>query len=114
MIVRDFGPYATQVPGLELAAIVGRPSAQEKLDALATELGIPLVFTDYDECLASDAVDTVWVALPNSLHYEYSKRALLAGKHVICEKPFVLNAGARRKLEFIHRVIEPYDNAANA
>ncbi len=98
MIVRDFGPYATQVPGLELAAIVGRPSAQDKLDALAAELAIPLVFTDYDACLASDAVDTVWVALPNSLHYEYSKRALLAGKHVICEKPFVLNASELAEL----------------
>ena len=35
-------------------------------------------------------VDTVYVALPNHLHYDYAKKTLLAGKHVICEKPFTL------------------------
>ena len=35
-------------------------------------------------------MDTVYVALPNHLHYDYAKKALLAGKHVICEKPFTL------------------------
>ena len=46
--------------------------------------------SDYDNILANPEVDTVYVALPNHLHYDYAKKALLSGKHVICEKPFTL------------------------
>lgn len=91
MIVRDFLQVAADVPGLELAAIVGRASSRATLEDLAGRYAIPSVHVDYDECLADPGVDTVWVALPNALHADYSRRALLAGKHVICEKPFVLS-----------------------
>lgn len=91
MIVRDFLPVARDVPGLELAAIVGRPTSRSPLERLATDYGIGTVYVDYDDCLADPAVDTVWIALPNTLHYDRARRALLAGKHVICEKPFVLD-----------------------
>lgn len=93
MIVRDFLPVARDVPGLELAAIVGRPESRDGLWDLAAEFGIGTVHTDYDDCLADPTVDTVWVALPNSLHFDRARRALQAGKHVICEKPFVLDLG---------------------
>ncbi len=89
-IVAEFLPHAVEVPGLTLTAIVGRESSREKLDDLAAAHGIPLVFTDLDECLADTRIDTVWVALPNVLHADVARRALLAGKNVICEKPFVL------------------------
>ena len=89
-IVADFLPYAADVPGLTLAAIFGNPRRYDKLRALATAYDIGTVHTDYDACLADPHVDTIWVALPNALHFEYSHRALLAGKHVVCEKPFVL------------------------
>ncbi len=46
-------------------------------------------FDDLDEALNSDIFDTVYIASPNSLHYPQAKQALLANKHVICEKPFV-------------------------
>lgn len=91
MIVRDFLPVARDVPGLELAAIVGRPGSRGRLEALAEEFGIAAVHVDYDDCLADPGVDTVWIALPNSLHFDHARRALLAGRHVICEKPFVLD-----------------------
>ena len=52
--------------------------------------GISQASSDYDSILANPDVDTVYVALPNHLHYDYAKKALLAGKHVICEKPFTL------------------------
>ncbi|MFJ6678428.1 Gfo/Idh/MocA family protein [Microbacterium sp. NPDC091382] len=89
-IVAEFLPHASGVPGLTLGAIVGRESSRGKLDELAAAHGIPLVFTDLDECLADSRVDTVWIALPNVLHADVARRALRAGKHVICEKPFVL------------------------
>lgn len=46
--------------------------------------------SDYDSILSNPEIDTVYVALPNHLHYHYAKQALEAGKHVICEKPFTL------------------------
>lgn len=90
MIVNDFLPSAKDVPGLTLSAIVGRPAVRDKLEQLSRQHGIAQVYEDFDECLADPAVDTVWVAVPNSLHMAFARKALLAGKHVICEKPFVL------------------------
>ena len=46
------------------------------------------VYTDLDEMLNDSEIDCVYVASPNSLHFEQSLKALKAGKHVICEKPF--------------------------
>ena len=89
-IVADFLPHAKAVEGLELAAIFGRPAGIERLRELQAEFDIGVIHTDYDECLADPDVDTVWIALPNLLHMGFARKALRAGKHVICEKPFVL------------------------
>ncbi|MEU2205072.1 Gfo/Idh/MocA family oxidoreductase [Microbacterium oleivorans] len=91
-IVAEFLPHARQIPGVTLAAIVGTERSRAKLEQTAVTHGIPSVFTDLDACLADPAVDTVWVAVPNVLHADVARRALLAGKHVVCEKPFVLRA----------------------
>jgi len=93
MIVADLLSVSSAIPGLELAAIFGRETARPRLEQLADEYGIPQVYTDYERCLADVEVDTVYIGLPNSLHAEYARRALLAGKHVICEKPFTLAVG---------------------
>lgn len=89
-IVQEFLPQAAEVPGLELAAIVGRESARATLEDLRERHGIGAVYTDYAAALADPGIDAVWIALPNSLHYAHAKQALEAGVHVICEKPFVL------------------------
>lgn len=101
MIVADFLPAAASVPGLELVAICGRPESRHKLDDLQQRFGIGRVFTDLDETLADPGIDTVWVAVPNSLHFEYAERALRAGKHVICEKPFVLEEAQLTQLRML-------------
>jgi xylose dehydrogenase (NAD/NADP) len=54
----------------------------------AAELGLEASFGSYEALLASDLVDAVYVALPVSLHTTWTLRALQAGKHVLCEKPF--------------------------
>lgn len=60
----------------------------EKGKPLVEEYGIPSLYTDYDAFLEDDSFDTVYIGLINSLHYEYAKKAILAHKHVIVEKPF--------------------------
>ncbi len=55
---------------------------------MAEEFGIETVYTSLETMLAAPEIDLVYVASPNSLHYEQTKAALLAGKHVLCEKPF--------------------------
>lgn len=57
--------------------------------AMANEFHIPKVYTEYNEMLADPEVELVYIATPNSLHFEQAKTALLAGKHVLCEKPIV-------------------------
>lgn len=82
--------------GVRLAAVYSR--SREKGQALADAFDCEKVYTDMDAFLADQAVNTVYVATPNLLHYEQTKRALEAGKHVICEKPFVTKASEAREL----------------
>jgi predicted dehydrogenase len=57
-------------------------------EAYAREWGIDRAHGSYEELLADPELDGVYVALPNALHAEWALRALAAGKHVLCEKPF--------------------------
>ena len=59
--------------------------------ALAQRHGVCAIYTDLDEMLAADA-DIVYIASPNALHAEHAEKALRAGKHVICEKPFTMTS----------------------
>ena len=74
----------------EFVAVASRDGA--KAEAFARESGLPHSFGSYEEMLASDEVDAVYVALPISLHTEWTVKALEAGKHVLCEKPFATSA----------------------
>jgi len=80
---------AVQLRAAQLAggAIEGiSASTPERSAAIADKWGVPS-FTTAIQAIHSPAVDVVHVCTPNSSHYELSKAALLAGKHVICEKP---------------------------
>lgn len=72
----------------ELTAVASR--SQESAEAYAAEWEIPQAFGSYEAMLDSDAVDAVYIGLPNHLHAEWSIKVMQAGKHVLCEKPFAL------------------------
>ena len=80
----------------ELTAIASRDLslAQE----WASKRGVPQVFGSYDEMLASDAIDAVYIPLPNGLHKEWTIKALQNGKHTLCEKPLASNAAEVREI----------------
>ena len=76
--------------GRPIAGILG--SAPEKGRAAAAALEIPRHFDRFEDLLANPAVGVVHLASPNRLHYEQCRKALAAGKHVICEKPLAMTA----------------------
>ena len=82
--------------GIRLTAVYSR--MEEKGKQLAAEYGAGRVYTDLDAFLADEEINTVYIASPNLLHYEQTRKALLAGKHVICEKPFCTKADQAREL----------------
>lgn len=82
--------------GIRLAAVYSR--SREKGEALAEEYGASKVYTDMDAFLRDEETNFIYIATPNLLHYEQTKRALLAGKNVICEKPFCTKAEQAREL----------------
>jgi predicted dehydrogenase len=81
---------ARLVTGVEVAAIAARDPARAA--RFAERHGVPRVLPSYEALIEDDAIDAVYVALPNGLHGRYTEEALRAGKHVLCEKPFTANA----------------------
>ncbi len=73
------------------AALCGTARSRGKVEQLCGRYGIPLGTSSYEELLSSPDVDTVYLGIPNSLHYSFAKRAFQAGKHVISEKPLTSN-----------------------
>jgi predicted dehydrogenase len=73
-----------------VAAVASRDLA--KAQAFADQLGIPQVYGSYEELLAADDIDAIYIPLPNSMHREWTIKAAIAGKHILCEKPLGLNA----------------------
>ncbi len=71
--------------GAEVVAVASRDRG--RAEAWAAERGIPRAHGSYEDLLADDDVEAVYVPLPNSLHLPWAERALAAGKHVLCEKP---------------------------
>ncbi len=101
VIVHSILDNVKRTEGITLEAVYSRSA--EKGAALAAEYGAKKVYTDMDAFLEDETVNVVYIATPNLLHYPQAKKALLAGKHVILEKPFCTTVRDARELVEIAR-----------
>ena len=90
----NIGKYAV-IPAIqasrngEMLAVASRDL--QKASGFAENLGIPRSYGSYDELLAAEDIDAVYIPLPNSMHVDWTVKAAKAGKHILCEKPLGLN-----------------------
>jgi len=75
--------------GIQVLGLV--ENTKERAEQKATELGIPRFYDSLDDMLDDPDIDVVHLATPNHLHHSQAMAALMAGKHVICEKPLAMN-----------------------
>ena len=83
-------PGMVEAENCELYAIAGR--SPEKVKAYQDEFGFEKAYGSYEELLADPQVEAVYIPLPNTLHCEWTRKAIDAGKHVLCEKPLAPSA----------------------
>lgn len=98
-IAKRFIKEAKYVSGIDIEYIYGRNP--KHLEEVCNNFGLEKYYTEYSEFLNN--VDAVYIALPHTMHYEYTKKALSAGKHVLCEKPITLTGKEAEELFKIAR-----------
>ena len=83
-------PAFAKAKNSELAALVSDDNV--KLEKLSKKCKVPSTYSyqEYEDCLTSGEIDAVYIALPNSMHRDYTVRACKAGIHVLCEKPLAV------------------------
>jgi predicted dehydrogenase len=87
---------AQENPDVVVAAVAARDPSRAQ--AFAAKHGIGRVHDSYEALLADPDIDAVYIPLPNGLHGRWTRAALDAGKHVLCEKPFTANAAEAREV----------------
>lgn len=87
---------AKQTDAIVVAAVAARDVSRGQ--AFAVDHGIARVHNSYQDLVADPEIDAVYNPLPNSLHGRWTRAALDAGKHVLCEKPFTANAAEAREI----------------
>jgi D-xylose 1-dehydrogenase (NADP+, D-xylono-1,5-lactone-forming) len=94
---------AAKTGQVDVVAVASRDAG--RADAYAAEHGIVTAHGSYDALLADPDVEAVYISLPNGMHHEWTMRALAAGKHVLCEKPYTRHP---------HEAEEAFDAADDA
>ena len=98
MIVKDMLSFIHQIDSIKLQAIASIPQEYNIVKELAKDNNIKKAYEKFEDILIDDDVDTVYLGVPNSLHYALTKQALESGKNVICEKPFTSNYDEAKEL----------------
>lgn len=95
-ISRKFATGLQSAEGAEIVAVGSR--SHERASGFAAEYNVPNAYDSY-EALAKDAeVDAIYIGTPHTFHKEHTLLCLQNGKHVICEKPFSINAGEAQEM----------------
>ncbi len=89
-------PGMKEADNCELYAIAGRSYA--KAEAFRDEFGFEKAYGSYEDLIGDEAVEAVYIALPNNLHFPWVKAALEHKKHVLCEKPLAMNAAEAKQM----------------
>jgi predicted dehydrogenase len=87
--------------GIPVRGIMG--STPEKSRQAAQKLGLEVAYEDYQRILDDPQVSSIHITTPNKAHFDMAKRALLAGKHVVCEKPLAMNSAETAELVRVAR-----------
>lgn len=95
-IARYMADTVNAVEGVTLRAAASRDL--KKAEAFAEKYGAEKAFGSYEELYADPDTDVVYVATPHNFHFEQAKASLLAGKHVLCEKPMTINSKQAKEL----------------
>ena len=90
-INRKVIPGAKESPKVDLVGVASR--TQDRAEEYAREWGIPRAYGSYEALLRDPEIEAVYISLPNTLHCDWSIRALEHGKHVLCEKPLSRHPG---------------------
>ena len=99
VIVHSVLDNVRNTDGITLEAVYSRTT--EKAQVLAESYNAPKIYTDINALMSDDHINTIYIATPNLLHYEQTRLALMAGKNVICEKPFVTKFSQAQELRNI-------------
>lgn len=97
MIVQEFLPSLIKLEGLEIVGIQGTKASLDKVEEICSKYEIPKFTDDFEE-LCKFEIDTVYIAVPNFLHFEFCKKALEKGLNVIVEKPITTNYREAKEL----------------
>jgi len=97
MIVDMILRFYTTLP-IEETYLLSTKRSYQKAQQMAESYGFKGVYDDYDQLLSEADFDTVYIGLPNHLHFDYAIKAIEAGKNVICEKPMVTNVNEMTQL----------------
>ena len=93
---RDTIPGMLEAENCELYAIAGR--SKEKAERFKETYGFQKVYTSYEELLEDGEIEAVYIPLPNTMHYEWTIKALQHKKHVLCEKPMAPTAAQAQEM----------------
>jgi predicted dehydrogenase len=94
-------PDLALTENVEVVAVSSR--TQPRADTFASEFGIPRAYRAYQAMLADPDVNVVYICTPHGAHFAMTAQAIQAGKHVLCEKPFTVNAAQARLLASLAR-----------
>lgn len=94
-IAREFADALKAVPGAKLIAAASKSGKSRQF---AEEFNLPYYYDNYEDFVKNESIDVVYVATTHNFHYENVMLCLNNGKHVLCEKPFALNAKQALKL----------------